>query len=285
MKLKFAAAGLAAACIGQVLAAPAPVGAAGLLRLVFPGWQDDDKGRMQDVTLPPNPDGWGDDTEQTVRVDPKLLIATSPDTVTLVAGMAPAEVAHPTPMGLSAYYFRRSGGKWTLEAKQEGFGYEGYFAEAALRQIALAPRIAAIGAESGTCWQGYCMEGISIYRLDAGKVAPKPVARIVLGGYDYNAAGDCRRRLLPLVTLEPGDLNTDDGVPPESHACYKISATWSVGPSTGAQPGDLTIHFTGALSPASIKPGPPRRIDQKQVMRYVGGEYRVISGDNPIPSI
>jgi hypothetical protein len=267
---------------GPVLAAPPA--AEDLLRIVFPGWDQTDRGRLQQATLAATERGWGTGQQQGVMVDPKLVIETSRDGVTLLAGLVPKFAAHVTPMALSAYHFRRAGAHWVLEDRQEGFGYRGFFGEATLRQIDMSSNTAGVGVEYGSCWGGFCGSWLTVYQVRHGKVQEKPVAEITLAGFNYNSAGDCRRRLQPLLQLEPGDVHADEDTSSAPHSCYKISATWSVAPSTGSQPGEMTIHYSGAISqppPASAV----RAIDQDLVLRFIGGEYRVVSGEDPVPRI
>jgi hypothetical protein len=280
---------LAAAAVLHPAAAADLPGAADLVRIVFPAWQDADGKRVQLVTLPESAEGWGTGGPIRVEVQPKAAVRTSSRSMILVVGLAPTgdgEVfaSHALPMGLSAYHFRLEDGRWILAGRQEGFAYEGFFAEALVRPLALSRNVAAVGVESGSCWQGYCGSWMSVYQLGENGVIAKPVAHMALDGYNYNSAGDCRRRLRPLVEVEPGDIHDDD-VPGDSHACYKIKGEVSVEPSNGAQPGDLVVRYQGAMSAPAVNSAPPTAVSQSLVLRYENGEYRVISGTNPIPSI
>jgi hypothetical protein len=76
----------------------------------------------------------------------------------------------------------------------------------------------------------------------------------------------------------------DDGSGSEAHDCYAIESSWTID-ATHEQPGDLTIHYQGAISRAESFAGPPATIDQRQVLRYGNGKYRAISGFSPVPAI
>jgi hypothetical protein len=126
---------------------------------------------------------------------------------------------------------------------------------------------------------------MTLYAFDDAMVAPTPVAEFTLSGSNLYSSTDCQERLRPLVTAPPGDNVRDETEKPETHDCYSIDTSWSIAPSSSALPGELTLRYRGAISRAAQHPGAPVAIDQRQVLRYTDGQYRVINGENPIPAI
>jgi hypothetical protein len=293
--LAFAACATAAAT-GNLAATPAP---AQLTALAFPGWSDGPAGRIVTVTLPAGSAayrgyaGWNPGANR-VLVEPRLVLRLDATHLTLVAGLVPASddgrpaAAHLTPMALAAYQFELSEGAWTLARRQGVFGLRGFFGEATLRAVALSSQRQAVAVEYGSCWEGYCGTWLALYEVDNGMVRHEPAVELTLSGHDENAAADCARRLQPLVKPHNQDIALrDDGTPPEGHDCYVIDGSWSVEPTHGArdEPGDLVLHYQGAMSRGEAHTLGPSAIDQRQVLRYGSGKYRAVSGFNPVPPI
>lgn len=286
-------AGAAASCAALAVAAGAapPPSAETLARIVFPGTEGRLAGSVQTVALPGNGRGWGSGEPMRVVIDPRLALHSGADSITLIVAMVPADsdgkpaAFHPTPVALSAYRFRQAGAHWALMARQEGFAYQGFFGEADVRPLTLSERTQGLAVQTGSCWGGYCGSWVALYQLDDPSVAPRPVAALTVKGINSTSATDCAGRLRPLIGGDPADTRPDIDARPESHDCYAIESDWSIAPSANAVPGELTIHYRGAISRAASKPGPPERIDQRQVLRYTNGAYQVVSGTNPIPPI
>lgn len=258
-----------------------------LMRIAFPGWSPD---RAQIVALVAANPVWDQNPQPKVLAEPKLLLRTGPHSLTLIAGLVPAYAdgasvaAHPTPMGLGAYHFRRVGSAWALDQRQDGFGYQGYFGAATLREAPLSDTRQGIAVESRSCWQGYCGTWVALYELDGGQFKTAPAAEAMIGAINVFGTDDCAKRLRPLQVFKIAPSRTDDADRP--HDCYAIKSTWSFAPAA-AEPGDLIIHFKGVFSKGSEQ-GPaakPVRIDQRQVLRYRDGKYEPLSGSNPVPNI
>lgn len=292
--------------IGLACAVPicAPASAAGgptapapsrLAALAFPGWSDSPAGRLQTVTLPGGSAyrhyaNWNAG-ENRVLVDPRLVLRLDATHLTLVAAMVPAgangkpAAAHLTPMGLAAYQFELHGGAWRLARRQGLFGLRGFFGAATLRAVALSDRRQAVAVEYGSCWGGYCGTWLALYEAGIEQVNAEPAVDLALAGQNVDSSGDCMRRLQPLIKPHPQDpAARGEGARPDGHDCYAIEGGWSVTPSRG-QPGDLVIRYQGALSCATAHAAPPVVVDQRQVLRYGDGKYRVVSGSDPVPSI
>lgn len=283
-------------------AQPAPAsnlpGPAQLAALVFPGWSDTRAGRLQSVTPPPSPgtpfSGWSLGPTRVI-VEPKLVLRTDADHLTLIASMLPAgedgkpAVAHMTPVGLAAYQFARAGSAWKVVTRQGIFAWRGFFGEARLQQVALtsAPKQPrqAVGVEYGSCWDGYCGTWLALYEVDNKGVRREPVVETALSGNNVDGAPDCLRRLQPLIKTHQQDANVhDDGSPPAGHDCYMVEGNWSI-EAGREQPGDLSVHYQGAISRADVHGLPAATIDQRHVLRYSDGKYRAVSGFNPVPPI
>jgi hypothetical protein len=290
--------------MGMALAAASPqvpaaaVTPAQLAALVFPGWSDSPAGRVQTVTLPHMPGtfrnparrGWVAGPNR-VLAEPRLVLRLDATHVTLIAGLAPSEegsrnaAAHTTPMALAAYQFEQRDGQWKVSGRQGVFALRGFFGEANVRAVALSSQRQAVAVEYGSCWQGYCGTWMALYELDKGTVRQEPAVEMALSGINIDATPDCPRRLQPLIKPHMQDPSAhDDGTAPEGHDCYAIDSSWAVEPSR-EQPGDLVIHYQGAISRADAHALPPHPIDQRQVLRYGSGKYRAVSGFNPVPPI
>jgi len=271
-----------------------------LMAQAFPGWDDSAAGHVRTVTVPHLPgvtDVRGANWEtgaQRVLAAPELVLRTDATHLTLVAGLVPAGAdgkpvaAHPVPRALAAYQFARRGGAWTLAASQGIFALRGFFGEASLRRVALSGQRQGVAVEYGSCWGGYCGTWLALYELQGSTVQGTPAVEMALSGTNVNAALDCARRLQPLVKVPPQDSGLHggglpgDGTPPDDHDCYAIESSWQVDPAR-AQPGDLVVHYHGAISRAEAAAAAP--IDQRQVLRYRDGRYRAVAGFNPVPPI
>ncbi|KQV49791.1 hypothetical protein [Massilia sp. Root335] len=284
-----------ALCLGAG-ASPLPTPAQ-LAALAFPGWSDSAAGRVHSATLPPLPGmahgiyaGWNTGTNR-VLVEPKLVLRTDATHVTLVAGLVPAgddghsTAVHATPMALAAYQFEQRRGTWGVSARQGIFALRGFSGAAAVREVALAARHPALAVEYGSCWQGYCGTWLAVYEVGRDMIRREPAVELALSGINVDSAADCQRRLAPLIKPHAQDPAAhDDGGGPEPHDCYAIEGSWTID-ATHDQPGDLTVHYQGAISRAEAFAGPPAAIDQRQVLRYGNGKYRAISGFSPVPAI
>lgn len=285
-----------ASAAGKLAPTPTPVQ---LTEQVFPGWSDSMAGRVQTVSLPvdhsarENYASWNAG-ENRVSVDPRLVLRFDASHLTLVAGLVPAgengkpAAAHTTPMALAAYQFELHDGAWHLARRQGVFALRGFFGAATLHAVALSSHHQAVAVEYGSCWGGYCGTWLALFEADANMVRRDPAVELTLSGHDENAALDCSRRLQPLI--KPHEQDTalhDDGARPESHDCYVIEGSWSI---DGAhvphdEPGDLVLHYQGAMSRAEAHAQAPVAVDQRQVLRYESGKYRAVSGFNPVPPI
>lgn len=276
-----------------------------LMAQAFPGWDDSAAGHIRTVTVPHLPgvtDVRGANWEtgaQRVLAAPELVLRTDATHLTLVAGLVPAgadgkpAAAHPVPRALAAYQFARRGGAWTLAASQGIFALRGFFGEARVREVKLAGQRQGVAVEYGSCWGGYCGTWLALYELQGPTVQGTPVVETALSGTNVNAALDCARRLQPLVKAPPQDSGLHDGrlddsglqdggTSPGNHDCYVIDGSWQVDPAR-TQPGDLVVHYHGAISRAEGAAAAP--IDQRQVLRYRDGRYRAVAGFNPVPPI
>jgi hypothetical protein len=269
-----------------------------LAALAFPGWSDNPAGRVETVTLPRMPGtsrnaghgAWNAGANR-VLVEPRLVMRIDATHLTLIAGLVPSQegsqsaVDHTTPMALAAYQFEQRGGAWTPVRRQGVFALRGFFGEASVRAVPLAAQRQALAVEYGSCWGGYCGTWMALYELDKGVVRQEPVVEMALSGVNVNAVTDCGRRLQALVKLPPQDTAiVEENIAHDTHDCYAIESSWSID-ATRAQPGDLLIHYKGAISRADAHAAPPSPIDQRQVLRYGSGKYRAVSGFNPVPPI
>jgi len=286
-------------CLGagaQPLPTPAQLAA-----LAFPGWSESAAGRVHSATLPALPGtghgiyaGWNVGTNRVV-VEPKLVLRTDATHLTLIVGLVPAgddaraSVTHATPLALAAYRFEQRGGTWGVSGRQGIFALRGFSGAAAVREVALAARRPGVAVEYGSCWQGYCGTWLAVYEVGRDAVRREPAVELVLSGINVDSASDCQRRLSSLVKPHAQDrIARDDGGAPDSHDCYAIEGSWTIDAGrehSDDQPGDLTIHYQGAISRAESYAGPPAAIDQRQVLRYGNGKYRAVSGFSPVPAI
>ena len=282
------------ACLPAQAAEP---GAGRLMTLAFPGWDDSAAGRVRTVTVPHIPGvtdvrgaAW-ETGPQRVLAAPELVLRTGATRLILIAGLVPAgadgkpAATHLVPRALAAYQFERRGGAWKLAASQGIFALRGFFGQARVSGVALSGQRQGVAMEYGSCWGGYCGTWLALYQLQGTTVQGTPMVETALSGTNINAVLDCSRRLQPLVKAPPQDTGPhDDGAAPDNHDCYAIESSWHVGPARG-QPGDLFIHYHGAISRAEAHAAAAAAIDQRQVLRYEGGRYRAVAGFNPVPPI
>jgi hypothetical protein len=274
-------------------AAPEP---AQLTALAFPGWSDSPAGRIQTVNLPAGRGAHGGYASWSaganrVLVDPRLVLRVDASHLTLVAGLAPArEDGKPaagqlTPMALAAYQFELRDGAWNLAGRQGIFAFKGFSGTAALRAVTLSNRHLGLAVEYGSCWDGYCGTWLALYELQDGTVRREPAVELALSGINVDSAGDCQRRLQPLIKAHVQDtVARDDGAPSDSHDCYAIEGSWAIDTSRD-EPGDLELHYQGAMSRGEAHALAPAAVDQRQVLRYGNGKYRAVSGFDPVPPI
>jgi hypothetical protein len=272
-----------------------------LMALAFPGWADSAAARVQSVSLPgPAPgafrDGWSAGQARVIA-DPKLVLRLDPGHAILIAGLAPAgEDGKPaadqlTPIALAAYQFEQHGAAWVVTGRQGVFAWRGFNGTAQVRAVALSAQRQGIGIEYGSCWDGYCGTWMALYEVDKGAVRREPAVEMALSGSNADSAADCTRRLQPLAKPRtPAGAQTSVSAPlPESgradsHDCYAIDSSWTIDASRD-QPGDLVVHYQGAMSRTEAYLAPPAPVDQRQVLRYGSGKYRAVSGFNPVPPI
>jgi hypothetical protein len=293
-------AAVAATCmtaLGAGASAPALPSPAQLAALAFPGWSDSTAGRVHNATLPPLPGmargiyaGWSTGPNRVV-VQPKLVLRTDASHLTLIAGLVPADddgranTTQATPMALAAYQFEQRGTAWGVSGRQGIFALRGFSGAAAVREVALAARRPAVAVEYGSCWQGYCGTWLAVYEAGRDMVRRDPAVELAVSGINVDSAPDCQRRLAPLVKPHAPDPSVrDDGGAPNTHDCYAIESTWTID-ATHEQPGDLTIHYQGAISRAESAAAPPSAVDQREILRYGNGKYRAVSGFSPVPAI
>jgi hypothetical protein len=260
---------------------------------VFPGWSDS----LADAGVAHGGYAQWITNVNRVRFDPRLVLRTDAAHLTLIAGLVPAgedgqpSTAHNTPLGLAAYQFELRGGAWSLARRQGVFAMRGFFGEATVHAVALSNRQQGVAVEYGSCWGGYCGTWLALYEADGAAMRTNPAVELALSGHDENAALDCSRRLQPLI--KPHDQDTalhDDGTRPDSHDCYAIEGSWSIEAAHNGRdghdgPGDLVLHYQGAISRAETHAALPVAIDQRQVLHYGGGRYRAVSGFDPVPPI
>ena len=280
------------------LPSPMPPPAAQLMALAFPGWRDDDTGRLQTATLPHLPGGahgghagWHEGANR-VQAFPGPVLRIDASHLILIAGLVPAAsdgsraaVSQPTPMALAAWRFERRDKGWQVSGSQDVFALRGFGGTARLRAAALSRRHQGVAVEYGSCFDGYCGAWLALYELDKGTMRHEPAVELALAGNNLEGDADCAQRLQPLLKPQAQDVaarGSDKAL--DEHDCYAIESSWSI--DTGrAQPGDLTIRYQGAMSRAARGAAAPLAIDQQQVLRYESGRYRAVSGFNPVPPI
>lgn len=300
-----AAAGMAALLgASGMMAAPLPSPmpptppAAQLMALAFPGWRDDEAGRLQTATLPHLPggahgshSGWRAGANRVLAV-PGPVLRIDATHLMLIAGLVPAapdgsRAALPqlTPMALAAWRFERRGSGWRVSGSQDVFALRGFAGSARLHAAALSRRHQGVAVEYGSCFDGYCGTWLALYELDKGTMRHAPVVELALAGDNVEGSADCAPRLQPLFKPQAAAAVSRGGpAAPDAHDCYAIESSWAID-TAREQPGDLTIRYQGAMSRAQQHPAAPEAIDQRQVLRYESGRYRAVSGFNPVPPI
>ncbi|MFK3739592.1 hypothetical protein [Massilia sp. TN1-12] len=268
---------------------PAP---AQLAPLAFPGWSAAGPGRVQTVQIPfgtAEHEGWHTGQVRVV-VEPKLVLRIDAGHLVLIAGLVPAggdgraSAAQATPMALAAYQFEKQGSTWHASLSQGIFAWRGFGGNATLHAVALGGQRQGLGVEYGSCWDGYCGTWLALYEPDKGGMRREPAVELALSGTNTAGAADCPRRLQLSGRAQPIAAQVKGGADADAHDCYAIDGSWAVD-AAHEQPGDLVIHYHGAIQRGESPLSAPLAVDQRQVLRYASGKYRAVSGFNPVPSL
>ncbi|MGT2433543.1 hypothetical protein ACU4GI_02115 [Cupriavidus basilensis] len=263
-----------------------------LIRLAFPGWRDDDKGRVVRARLPDQEyKGKGEAplVEDTIDVKPIQVIRLD-DThaVMLTEGVTVDEGgtrndSHAAGAWLGAYFFTRNGEAWQLDRRVDGYDYTGV--EGSLGQSSVTKISAtdfALTQTWGSCWQGYCGSWASVYRLAPGQISTL-LDSVAMSAENSGALEPCADALAgkPLAPAERGTDSQDDG----EQVCYQVEGKPAFALGTDA-PGELTLTFQGEEVKVPGGAAKPRRRSLDAVMRYrfQDGRYLVSQGQNPVPT-
>lgn len=292
--------GLAACSRHEAPPAPASVAVAQadslarevLIRLAFPAWHDDDKGRVVRARLPdPEYKGKGQAplVEDTIDVKPIQVIRLD-DThaVMLTEGVTMDEAgtrndSHAAGAWLGAYFFTRDGDAWQLGRRIDGYDYTGV--SGSLGQSAVTKISAtdfALTQTWGSCWQGYCGSWASVYRLEPGQISTL-LGSVAISAENSGAFEPCADALAgkPLALAASGA----DGQSDSEQVCYNVEGKPAFALGTDA-PGDLTLTFRGeeVQVPGGAAKPRHRSLDAMVRYRFQDGRYLVSQGKNPVPS-
>ncbi|WKB55408.1 hypothetical protein [Eleftheria terrae] len=294
--------------------------AAALMKVVVPEWSKD-----ATVVIEVPGDGQDEPTAH-VAVEKMQVVPLAEDRVVLLLSGRPSDEngndrsSHSAPGHLGGYWFTRKEGRWFMTAEQPSIAWTGVSGEVGtIKPVSLGGGKVAIAVESGSCWQGYCANWLSLYELQADR------ASVLLDSERLHS--DCESAhasCAGLLQLPPGDkvaVNADDY--PVSSGCFNVTGTWRLAARADG-PGDLVVHFSGrktsdqgeavpagkgasaesapdaasaasaattteAPSPEAQPPAGPQvlvtvhGVDETMVMRYANGRYTLVQGGNPAP--
>lgn len=256
-----------------------------LLQIAFPKWKDEEGGRVQVVAT-----GGKQGKKRNVIIVPRDVVRVGQDRLVLLAAMTPAsdtgepQVAHGTPSGLAAYTFKPGKNGWQLVKRQEPFDSQGFDGRAKMDIVSLTSTTQAVHVAWGSCWQGRCVDLFALYAIGADGVKPQPLVQQKIKGSNVYSRPDCVDRLGGLLSGMVLPDGRDEKMPPGR--CYAVEGRWEIPTrdSAASTPGTLTLHFKGAMSPATKQGSQPaQRIDQVMKFEFRGGRYVPVSGSNPVP--
>lgn len=277
-----------------------------LMRIAVPGWAAKGKQAVRQITS----SGGSGSESLFFALTPALVIKQAENKITLVVTGSPTD-AEGSPMAghnsqavLGAYWFEKQGSHWMKIAEQANFGEEGYFGNPGdLRQVALSNDTVSLAVENGSCWQGSCLNGLTLYAL--GDKTMTKVFSAEISSDTENATASCS----DLLKLAIGQSMR---VPLENYStysvCRQITGTLKILPSNSG-PGQLVIEYNGVTTVSKEVPisaeskatyvndgitedAPEHEylvtiapVRQKQVYSFRNGRYVLVKGNNPNPSI
>lgn len=277
----------------------------GLMRLAFPEWAPDLKHtsrlEVSEVSEKATQDGVyiGDfflEPEQVVRLSENLavLIATGPE---YEEGRGKA-VEPLDPGILTAVWFKRKDGWWTVDHRQQQVEHAGSFGSVGDISITkLDGTRFGLGNVSGGCWQGSCTRSLMLYAISKDSIQPILKEAIPLEANNEGAmggswCGDIFKHSDGVVFDTKQEPITD---------CFNVSGKWRVLPAK-TNLGDLVINFTehrasiaddsdiSATQSGVVDANEPLKVvltnkKSQAVYRFDGKQYKLISGENPVPSV
>lgn len=277
-----------------------------LMRAALPGWgplgvQTEVKFKLEDPA----------EANATYEASAAGVLQDTEDKAVLIVAGQMLGAGHPSPGVLAAYWLERKQGQWVRVAAQEPVDQVGFFGMLGkVRLVDLAPGLKGIAVESGSCWQGYCMNGLNLYAAQGQRFA---LAYTGASSEETSGAHDgCEEALKAkpgsTLTLRPEGTSFGDN-------CLRIEHQWRILPpkpaagpasATPPTPGDLELRFTGLQATLEPLPKPPKAngasapekegeddepllsfsvqhqpIRETQVLRFEGGVYIEVSGKNP----
>lgn len=277
-----------------------------LMRAAVPGWEATGKRSIRLIATS------GDAAKERsfFSLAPALVIKQSENKITLIVVGSPTnaeggpEAGHSTQAVLGAYWFEKQGDHWLKVAEQPNFAGEGYFGNPGdLRQTDLGDGNSALAVENGSCWQGSCMKGLTLYALEE-----KRMSQVFSDGISSNSENATKRcgELLELAVGQSMHLPLEDY---STHrVCSQIAGASKILPSKKG-PGQLIIEYSGKTTIAKTVPitakikasyindgitedAPDEEylvtvtaIHQKQVYNFRNGRYVLVEGKNPNPSL
>lgn len=258
---------------------------ADLMALVFPDSQSPNATPQQPdiVSLPEiGNDGKtvpGSAAEQTARVSPREVVKLDDTHAVMLTETVPVDDrgqamdGHASGAWLGAYFFEQGADGWKLTSRNDAVDYLGFMGNLGTTKVErVAPQRFALTITSGSCWQGYCGQWLSVYALDAGKVRVVTPS-IALSASNEGADEACEKVLKSQKPEEPANGE-----------CYDISGTPSfVAGADDTTPGEMRIAFKGERT-ASAKSSRVDTVDSMLVYAWRNGAYVLTEGKNPVPS-
>ena len=277
-----------------------------LMRAALPGWgplgvQTEVKFKLEDPA----------EASATYEASAAGVWQDADDKAVLIVAGQMLGAGHPNPGVLAAYWLERQQGQWVRVAAQEPVAQVGYFGRVGkVRWVDLAPGLKGIAVESGSCWQGYCMNSLNLYAPQGQRYSlayTGASSQETTGAHEF-CEDALKAKPGSTVDLRPDRADFGDN-------CLRIDHQWRILPATPAasaahaprpSPGDLELRFTGLQATLEPLPTPPKAqasspaeeqgeddnqpltfsvqhqpIRETQVLRFEGGVYKEVSGKNP----
>lgn len=277
-----------------------------LMRVAVPGWEATGKHSIHQIAIS---DDSGNE-RSFFSLAPAHVIKQGENKIALIVAGSPTNrdgdpgAGHSSRAVLGAHWFEKQGDHWLKVAEQPNFAEEGYFGNPGdLRQTDLGDGNTALAVENGSCWQGSCVKGLSLYVLEEKKISQ--IYGDKIGSDSENATKSCSD-LLKLAVGQSMRVSLEDYS--TYSVCRQIFGASKILSSKNG-PGQLVIEYSGKTTIAKKVPisaesqasylaygeaedAPDEEylvtvaaIRQKQVYSFRHGRYVLVSGKNPNPDM
>lgn len=212
------------------------------------------------------------------------------------------QAAHPDQATIDVFFFRRRNAEWTLEKRLNKVASAGFFGAVESASTAhVSPSTYAVTFISSSCWQGYCGKWLIIVGLEQERVSVLADG-MRMAADDVEAKEGCAEALKSKATeISFAGTSSFSGTAGakaaasarkllSSSQCYSVEGRFSFAEDSkhARMHGDLAVSFSGTLALPASKSAPAEGIytfSTLAIYQIVGGRYRLVHGENPVPRI